>query len=75
MAYKNFQVAKLNSEIWEISFSILFSNLYCLMKATILSREYVMFLVSPSRYSFILKKEIGQKQLSHNYGSANWLML
>jgi len=41
------------------------------MKAAILKSEQVMFLVLPSKYLFIPKKEIKKKLLSYNYGSVS----
>ena len=45
------------------------------MKAAILRREYMMFLVLSSKYLSISKREIEQKLLFHNYGSAGWLIM
>ena len=41
------------------------------MKAAILRREYIMFLVLSSEYLSISKREIEQKLLFHNYESAD----
>ena len=45
------------------------------MKATILRGKHIVFLVLPSKYSFILKREIGQKLLFHNCGFTSWLVI
>ena len=73
MANRNSQATKLNSEICKISLTILFTNECCLMNATILRREYILFLVSSSKYSSTPNKEIKQKLLSYSYGSTGWL--
>ena len=66
---------KPSSKIWGISSAVLSSNLCCLIKTTILKSEHVIFLALPSKYLFILKKEIGQKLLSYNYESTGWLIV
>ena len=48
-----------------MSSAILSSSLHCLTKATILSNKHVMFLTSSFKFLFILKREMGQKLLSH----------
>ena len=74
IAKRKSYATKPNSEIWGMFSAVLSFSLYCLMKATILSSEHVMFLASPSKYSFILKRETEQKLPSHSCGSAGWLM-
>ena len=55
MVDKNFHTAKPNSAIWEMFSAILSSSFCCLINTAILSN--MMFLVSPSRYSFIPKRD------------------
>jgi len=61
-----------NSAICRISFAVLSSNHLCLINNAILRSEHVKFLALPSKYSFILKRKIGQKLLSYNSSSAGY---
>jgi len=70
MVDKNSQAINSNSEICGMFLAILFLNKHCLMNATILRREHMTFLASPSKYSSTPNKEIEKKLPSHSYGSA-----
>ena len=46
--------------------TVLSLSFCCLINTAILSNEHMMFLVSPSEYLFIPKREIGKKLPFHN---------
>jgi len=69
----NFQATKQKSIIWEMFIANLLPNSCYLINVIILSKEHIIFFVSPVKNLSIPNEKIRMKLLFYNCGSASWL--